>query len=212
MSLFKEMLSNLYSGVGSPEPEDNSEGVIYAREAQSKGISPQQLKLEKLIEANVAKKQELGYGLQQQQAYDKQLDASRGYTQYQQPEPEVSALAPEQRLDGYLKGTIQDPELAHDLKNSTSEIIEAKYGTRVADYSRRAREQEILDVSKATTNVPESEDTSTIDTTLAGGAYKAANNIKNTFYNAIALAATEGETEAEILRENNERNSIDNAI
>lgn len=111
----------------------------------------------------------------------------------------VRAMTSEQRLQSYLNASNPDPELVYDLENRSTDYLEAKYGTVIADYAREEALQAVRNLSLATSYLPEEARTGNFLTGFIGGIWKGFLNIADIIGSSFIMMTNSGEGETEKL-------------
>ena len=185
-----------------PSPDlDLTQGYRQGLFAQGQGITPQQARQRDLTNAIQRNQQRIQTEIDGRDRALAGASELLGYDIREQPNNNVKALTPEQRLQSFIAGSNHDPELAHDIQNMDDGYLRAKYGNAVADYAYDQRKQSFKDFQLASSYIPENQRTGSIGSGLAGGIARGLRQMGGVAEQLGIMAFNDGEEQANKLRE-----------
>ena len=180
---------------------DYSQGYDVGFNAQANRITPEQVRQRDLANAIQRNQQRIQTQITGQ---DNTLDSASkllGYNLREQSSANLRGMTPEQRLQSYITGSNHDPELAYDMQNMNDGYLRGKYGDAVADYAYNQRKTAMQDFQRASSYVPEEEQTGNLFTGIAGGLTRGVRQVGGIAEQLGIMAFNEGEEQANKLRQ-----------
>ena len=180
---------------------DYSQGYDVGFNAQANRITPEQVRQRDLANAIQRNQQRIQTQITGQ---DNTLDSASkllGYNLREQSSANLRGMTPEQRLQSYITGSNHDPELAYDMQNMNDGYLRGKYGDAVADYAYNQRKTAMQDFQRASSYVPEEEQTGNLFTGITGGLTRGVRQIGGIAEQLGIMAFNDGEEQANKLRQ-----------
>ena len=180
---------------------DYSQGYDVGFNAQANRITPEQVRQRDLANAIQRNQQRIQTQITGQ---DNTLDSASkllGYNLREQSSANLRGMTSEQRLQSYIAGSNHDPELAYDMQNMNDGYLRGKYGDAVADYAYNQRKTAMQDFQRASSYIPEEEQTGNLFTGIAGGLTRGVRQIGGIVEQLGIMAFNDGEEQANKLRQ-----------